>query len=274
MKRVLLAGIASFLFACGGGPTAPALRTFNYGTPTTPTAAQASTASTGESSLQSIACVGGQVSTPTSAPTLADALTGGLGSGALAVFEPLPAAVRTQVQNSALRGVSGAALTVGNQNCVSTSDTKVSYTNCSYNGDGFNGTLNGSITITPNQQIAWDITYTVTGSSQGVSVNGSFHWYGQVAWTTSTIKGYGRSEYAITASGNGQNVEVAYTSGFDVDVTYITQPSYCIASGTLELRRVVGGKDASQAGLHDGAWKFTWTPNGSACGTLTVQTGT
>ena len=275
MKRVLLAGIASFLFACGSSvPKAPALRSFNYGSPTTPSATQAGTASTGESSLQSIAGVGGQVSTPTTAPTLADELAGGLGSGALAVFEPLPAAVRTQVQNSALRGVNGAALTVGNQNCVTTSDTKVSYNNCSYNGDGFNGTLNGSISITPNQQITWDITYTISGSSQGVSVNGSFHWYGQVAWTSTTIKGYGRSEYVITANGNGQSAEVAYTSGFDVDVTYITTPSYCVASGTLEIRRVVGGKNGNDTGLHDGAWKFTWAGNGSACGTVTVATGT
>ena len=45
MKRVLLAGIASFLFACGGGLKAPALRNFNYGAATTPSASQASTAS-------------------------------------------------------------------------------------------------------------------------------------------------------------------------------------------------------------------------------------
>ena len=274
MKRVLLAGFASLLFACGGGPKAPALRNFNYGSPSTPSGSQAATASTAQSSLQSIAGVGGQVSTPTGAPTLADELTGDLGGGALALFAPLPAEVRTQVQNSAIRGVNSAALTVGNQNCVSATDTKVSYNNCSYNGDGFNGTLNGSISITPNQQITWDITYTISGSTQGVSVNGSFHWYGQVSWTASTIKGYGRSEYAITASGNGQSAEVAYTSGFDVDVTYITSPSYCIASGTLELRRVVGGKDASQAGLHDGAWKFTWTGNGTTCGALTIAIGT
>src|SRR5215470_415372 len=105
MKRVLLAGFASFLFACGGGPKAPALRNFNYGSPTTPTGTQASTASTAQSSLQSIAGVGG---------------------GSLALFEPLPAAVRTQVQNNAIRGVNSAALTVGNQNCVSATDTKVS----------------------------------------------------------------------------------------------------------------------------------------------------
>jgi hypothetical protein len=274
MKRVLLAGIASFLFACGGGPTAPALRNFNYGAPTAPSASQASTASSAESSLQSIAGAAGQVSTPTSAPTLADDLTNQMGAGALATFAPLPAEVRTQVQNSALRGVNGAALTVGNQNCVSTSGTKVSYNSCSYNGDGFDGTLNGSITITPNQQIAWDITYTISGSSQGVSVNGSFHWYGQVAWTTSTIKGYGRSEYVVTASGNGQSAEVAATSGFDVDVTYITTPSYCVATGTLELRRVVGGKNGNDTGLHDGAWKFTWTGDGTTCGTVMVAIGT
>ena len=133
---------------------------------------------------------------------------------------------------------------------------------------------NGSISITPNQQITWDITYTISGSSQGVSVNGSFHWYGQVAWTSSTIKGYGRSEYVITANGNGQSAEVAYTSGFDVDVTYITTPSYCVASGTLEIRRVVGGKNGNDTGLHDGAWKFTWSGNGTTCGAVTVATGT
>jgi hypothetical protein len=273
MKRVLLAGIASFLFACGGGPKAPALHSFNYGSPATPNGTQASTASTAQSSFQSIAGVGGMSSTPTSAPTLTDELTSDLGQAA-AVFEPLPAEVRTPVQNAAIRGVRSAALVVGNQNCVSSSATSVTYNNCTYNGDGFNGTLNGSITITPNQQVTWDITYTISGSSQGVSVNGSFRWSGQLAWTSSTIKGFGRSEYAITASGNGQSAEIAYTSGFDVDVTYLTSPQYCIATGTLELRRVVGGKNAADAGLHDGAWKFTWSGNGSSCGTLQVATGT
>ncbi|HTS80746.1 MAG TPA: hypothetical protein VMH40_09130 [Myxococcaceae bacterium] len=274
MKRVLLAGLASFLFACGSsGPKAPELRSFSYGAPGTPDTTQSSTADTAQTSFQSIAGVGGQSSTPTSAPTLADELTSNLGQAA-AVFAPLPAEVRTPVQNSALRGVRGAALTVGNSNCVSSTDTSVTYSNCSYNGDGFDGTLNGSISITPNQQITWDITYTISGSSQGVTVNGSFHWYGQLAWTSSTIKGYGRSEYAITASGNGQSAEVAYTAGFDVDVTYLSSPSYCIATGTLELRRVVAGASASQTGLHDGAWKFTWSGNGTSCGTLQVATGT
>jgi hypothetical protein len=273
MKRVLLAGLASVLFACGGGPKAPELRNFSYGAPTTPGPTQSGTAQNAASSFQSIAGVGGQSSVPTSAPTLTDSLTSQLGQAA-AVFAPLPTEVRAPVQNSATIGVQRAALTVGDQHCVSSSPTSVSYNNCSYNGDGFNGTLNGSISITPNQQISWDITYTINGSSQGVTVNGSFHWYGQVQWTSSTIKGYGRSEYVITASGNGQSAEVAYTAGFDVDVTYITTPQYCIASGTLELRRVVAGKNASDTGMTDAAWKFTWSGNGSSCGTLAVATGT
>jgi len=273
MKRVLLAGIASFIFACGGGPTAPALRNFNYGSATTPDPTQASTASTAQSSFRSIAGVGGSSSTPTAAPTLADELTSDLGQAA-AVFAPLPAEVRAPVQNSAIRGMRSAALVVGNQNCVSSTANSVTYSNCSYNGDGFNGTLNGSINITPGQQITWDITYTISGSSQGVTVNGSFRWSGQLAWTSSTIKGFGRSEYAITASGNGQSAEVAYTSGFDVDITYLTSPEYCVATGTLELRRVVGGRNGADTGLRDGAWKFTWSGNGSTCGTLQVATGT
>jgi hypothetical protein len=123
MKRVLLAGLASFLFACGGGPKAPPLRNFNYGSPTTQSGSQTSTAAEADSSLRSIAGVG-QTSTPTSAPQLADELTTSVG-GSSAVFAPLPAEVRTQVQSSALRGVRGAALTVGDQHCVSTTDTKV-----------------------------------------------------------------------------------------------------------------------------------------------------
>jgi len=273
MKRVLLAGLASFLFACGGGPKAPPLRDFSYGSPTTPSASQAGTASSAQSSFQSIAGVGGQNSAPTSAPTLADDLTSELGQ-ASAVFAPLPVEVRAPVQASAIRGMRSAALTVGDSHCVSSTATSVSYNNCSYNGDGFNGTLNGSINITPNQQITWDITYTIAGSSQGVTVNGSFHWNGQLTWTATTIKGFGRSEYAITASGNGQSAEIAYTAGFDVDVTYITSPEYCIASGTLELRRVVAGSSASQTGMHDAAWKFTWSGNGISCGTVAVANGT
>ena len=61
MKRVLLAGLASFLFACGGGPKAPPLRDFSYGSPTTPSASQAGTASNAQSSFQSIAGVAGRI---------------------------------------------------------------------------------------------------------------------------------------------------------------------------------------------------------------------
>jgi hypothetical protein len=273
MKRVLLAGLASFLFACGGGgPSAPALRNFTYGTPTAPSGTQAATADTAQSSLGDVAGVGGQ-SSPTGAPTLADSLANELPPGGTAVFAPLPAAARAAGEEGALRAMRGAGLTIGNSNCVSETATSVTYSNCTYNGDGYNGTLNGSISIVPNQQVSWNITWTISGSSQGVTINGSFKWSGQIAWTATTIKGFGRSEYVVNGSANGQNYDLAYTAGFDVDITYISSPSYCVASGTLEIRRVVAGSSASQAGLHDAAWKFTWSGNGSSCGTVQVAAG-
>ncbi len=275
MKRIVLAAIASSLFACGGGG-APALHSFTYGTPTTPSATQASTASDAQSSLQSVAGVGGSSSAPTSAPTLTDELTSALPQSGTALFAPLPTAAQPQAQaagqDGALRAMRSAGLSVGNSNCVSQTATSVTYNNCTYNGDGYNGTLNGSISVS-SQQVTWDITWTIAGSSQGVTVNGSFKWSGQLAWTSSTIKGYGRSEYVVNGSANGQSYDLAYTAGFDVDVTYISSPSYCIATGTLELRRVVSGSTASQAGMHDAAWKFTWSGDGQSCGTVTVASG-
>lgn len=274
MKRVLLATIAGFLFGCGGGISAPPLRSFSYGTPTTPSASQSAAASTAQSNLQGVAGVGGQSSSPTGAPTLADELANQLPAGGTAVLAPLPTeAARAAGQEGALRAMRSAGLSVGNSNCVSSTATSVTYNNCSYNGDGFNGSLNGSITIAPNQSVSWNITWTVSGSSQGVTVNGSFKWSGQIAWTSTTIKGDGRSEYVVTGSANGQSYELAYTAGFDVDVTYLSSPSYCIATGSLEIRRVVAGKSASQVGMKDGAWKFTWTGNGTSCGTVQVAAG-
>lgn len=273
MKRVLLAGLASFLFACGGGSNAPALRNFSYGTPTAPSASQQATADTAQGGLQTVTGAGGGTASPTSAPTLADELSSGLPMSGTAKFAPLPVQAQAAGPDGALRAMRSAGLSVGNSNCVTSTDTSVTYSNCTYNGDGYNGTLNGSITIVPNQQVSWNITWTISGSSQGTTINGSFKWSGQLAWTTTTIKGFGRSEYVVNGSANGQNYDLAWTAGFDVDLVYLGPPSDCIASGTVEIRRVVSGSSASQAGMHDGAWKFTWSGNGSSCGTATVASG-
>ena len=146
MKRVLLAGLASFLFACGGGgPSAPALHNFSYGTPTTPSTTQQATADTAQSSLQTVTGAGGGTASPTSAPTLTDELASGLPMSGTAKFAPLPAQAQAAGPDGALRAMRSAGLSVGNSNCVTSTATSVTYSNCTYNGDGYNGTVHGAI---------------------------------------------------------------------------------------------------------------------------------
>jgi hypothetical protein len=269
----MLAGIAGLVVGCGS-TSGPPLKTYSYGAGALPDGTQDSAALAAEDGFQGISAAGTNVAGASSAPTLADSVANAInlanGSGAL-LRSPgvsLPEAARAEPVAAAARsGMAGALRSPALQaSCAQVGTNSITYSNCSYNSDGFNGTLNGSITVSGGT-VTWDITYTISISAQGVTGNGSFHFNGNLTVTATTIVGSGRSEYVVHASGNGESIEVGQTTGFDANLQYATP--FCVTGGTLEIRRsmVISG---AQSGSSDGGVKFTWT----GCGSFTVAVGT
>ena len=275
MKRVLvLAGIAGTLVGCGNGlPTPPALPSFNYGTPTSNLSSdQSNAANTAASGIGDASGADGSAATPTAAPVLADELASDLPSSALLTAAPSPeAALRSLAvpsSESAARAFRSSGLSVGTSACISQTDTRVTYSNCSYSGDGFSWTLNGSITVAP-ASLNWDIQATFSASTEGVSAKGQFRWYGQLSWTSTTVQGTGRSELAVRADGNGQHVEIAATTGWNADLQ-IDATNHCISGGSFEVARAVEGSGSGGQHVSEAVgWKFTW----SGCGNVQVAVG-
>jgi hypothetical protein len=269
----MLAGIAGLVVGCGSSTSGPPLKTYNYGAGSVPTSAQGFAVTAAEDGFQGISSAGSNVADAMNGPTLGDTVASQLnlanGSGlARAPDVSLPAAVKAEPVAAAARsGMAGALRSPALQaSCAQVGTNSVTYSNCTYDSNGLNGTLNGTITVNGGT-ITWDITYTISISTQGVSGNGHFHFSGNVTVTASTIVGSGRSEYVVHASGNGESIEVGQTTGFDANLQYATP--FCVTGGTLEVRRstVVSG---SQSGSFDGGVKFTWT----GCGAFTVAVGT
>lgn len=275
MKRVLfLAGIAGALVGCGGGlPTPPALPNFNYGAPSsTLSFDQSDTVDSAESGLSSASGMNGGTANPQAAPVLADQLGGNLPDPSLvAVFPSAEAALKSLPLPSAGAAASAfrsSGLTVGNSDCISQSGGSVRYSNCSYSGEGFNWTMNGTITVASGS-LSWDIQATFEMNSEGISGKGQLRWVGQLSWTGTTVQGNGRSELAVRVEGQGQRAEIGMTTGWKADLQ-IDATNHCISGGWLEVGRAVegnasGGESVSAAT----GWKFTW----NGCGSVQVAVG-
>lgn len=274
MKRILfLAGVAGALVGCGSGmPSAPALPTFNYGAPSaTLSSDQTNVATHGADGLGAATGLNGS-SDPEQAAFLADRLGTYLPAPASRAGVPSPEAALASLPFPQVGGVASsgrtAAVTI-DTSCVAKTASSWTYSNCSFSADGFSWTLNGSISIASGSY-TWDISATFSGSSQGVSGAGQFHWAGQLSWTTTSITGHGKSELAIKADGNGEHVELGETTGWNAALQ-IDAVAHCISGGTLEIgRAVVGSASNGQHVSQATGWKFTWT----ACGAVQVAVGT
>ena len=275
MKRLLFfTGLAGALVGCGSGlPTPPPLPTFNYGTPSTQLSPeQSNAASLGESELANASGATGQTSDPTAAARLADDLATNLPSSALAAVPSSDAALRSisiPSPEASARAIRGAALSIGDSQCVAKGASSWTFSNCSYSGDGFSWNLNGSISIATGS-LHWDIQATFSANTQGVSGNGAFHWTGQLAWTDTTITGNGLSTLAVKADAQGQHAEIAATRGWTADLQ-VDPVAHCISGGSLVVAQAIEGKASNgQTVSSKSGWKFTWT----ACGAVSVAVGT
>ena len=274
MKRVLFfAGLAGALVGCGSGmPSAPALPNFNYGAPSaTLSSDQTNVATQGESGLGTASGVNGQTSDPEQAAFLADRLGTYLPSPAM-VAVPSPQAALASLpfpgSESAASSGRSAAVSVSSA-CVTKTASTWTYSNCSFTGDGFTWTLNGSIAIATGS-LTWDISATFSGNSNGVSGAGQFHWAGHLAWTTTSVTGQGRSELAIKADGQGEHVELGETTGWNANLQ-VDATSHCVTGGTLEIGRAIEANASNGQHVSSATgWKFTW----SGCHNVQVAVGT
>ncbi|HVP61563.1 MAG TPA: hypothetical protein VMT11_13445 [Myxococcaceae bacterium] len=275
MRVLVLAGFGVLLAACGGGNNGgnnnnnngtPGLKTFSYGTPQAPTTAQRSTATSAQTQLNAAvnASVNGQVASAASLPSLTDSLAGSL--PALLAVPPEPSLMSGgEPQVLIARRTGGLS-----QGCYTFTSSSISYNNCVISGSGFSETLNGTETVSAGS-VSWNLSVTWSYTSGSVTENGTYAWTGQMAITSTTIQGLGRSSFTGHLVSSGTTYDYQYTAGFDSNLTYQTTSSFCLSGGTLEIRRTLNSAtNASAIPVHDAAAKYTW----SGCGTVTVAKGT
>jgi hypothetical protein len=276
MRKLFLIGCAALVGACGGGGNnnnnnggnngTPGLKTFSYGSPAAPTQQQQNTANKAQTQLNSAAnaALNGQVSGAATLPTLTDTLANSLPASLMAV--PGDPELISEGPVSFLARRSGAL----NENCYQFSQSTITYNNCTISGTGFTETINGTLSVASSTS-TWNLTVTWNYSGSGVTETGTYNWTGQLAFTGTTIIGQGRSSFTGHYTGSGYTVDYAYTSGFDSNLTYQRTSTFCLAGGTLEVRRTLNSTTNAQAApVHDAGARYTW----SGCGSVTVARGT
>jgi hypothetical protein len=269
--------LCAALTACGGGApkNAAAEKTFSYGAPVTATSTEASVVVGPITTAQALK------SSPdeTAAQSFADfssvtsALLGGDPIGLPSAVSPA-ADARTALFVARRAGVAATSGSFQNPGCVTKTLTSVTLSGCKVVVIDTDGT---TITVTADGSFAaavdtltWDLTVRVglSGSPQGLSVNGSIHDSGKVTVTTTTATGAMRREVDAGASASGQSASMGLDESVDFDLTYDPALS-CVTGGTLEAKRVWTQRPqgASAAQFPDRGAKVTW----AGCGIATVQ---
>ena len=251
--KISAAGLLALAIACGNSENPALTKKFNYAAPAAPTAAEpaaanemnggaqdATTFSTADSSkgLRMMAL----------AETLAaEALSG---SGV-----PFSNAQQQQQVSHALR-----TATTVDPACTTVTATSVTFKNCSATENGFTATLNGSLTVT-GSTITWGIELSASGSQNGVSINIGAHQNGTFTIGADKLTGHSLSDFGGSVSAQGQTVSFGLATAAVVDLSFQTTPTFCVSSGSVEVKRVWTQKPQGASGpeFADAAVKITWT---------------
>lgn len=260
-KNLLPIAALALLAACGGGGGNAALsKTFNYGASQAPSTSEQSAANSAQASLSDATAFSAtpDATKGSSVVVFADVLAAGvLGDTGIAAQAPSsPNALR-----SAIHGfVTQACTTV-------TADT-VTFNNCSDSSTGFTITLNGHISSKAGT-VSWDVNGTFSGTSNNVNININVHQDGTFTVTSTKLTGHAGTTLGGSVSAQGQSASFGVAQAAIVDLTYQSSPSYCVTSGTVEVKRVWTERPqgATSAQLPDAAVKLTWT----GCGSLLVS---
>jgi len=264
-KAAALLAACAGLAACGGsataGSNAAASKSFNYGSPGAPTQTETDSAVSAEGQLGAARDFN---KTPDAAKgesfiSISDTLAAGfLGKSSLPMMNH-----QKTMGDLIHRGVSGDDILA----CAVTTATSVTYTNCTQTDGGTTVTLNGSITVSAGAA-NWDLMGSVSGSSNGETINATFHYAGTMTVTATTITGTAGTDLHVTVSGQSGNFSAGASTAAILNLTYQSTPSYCITGGTLEVKEVwterPQGAQANQ--FVDAGAKITWT----GCDTVQV----
>ena len=272
----LALALGAALAACGGGNhgNAAAGKTFTYDAPVTATGSEASAIDASVTSAQGLASSPDESAAQSFADfsAVTSALLGGDPVGLPTAVSP-GADARTALFVARRAGVAATSGSFQNPGCVTKTLTSVTLSGCKVVATEADGT---TLTVTADGSLAaaldtltWDLTVGVglSGSPQGLVVNGSVHDSGKVTVTSTTAIGAMRREVNVTASASGQSASLGMDESLDFDVTH--DPAlHCVTGGTLEAKRVWTQRPqgASTAQLQDRGAKVTWT----GCGIATV----
>jgi hypothetical protein len=252
MKKIVLVFPAiALLVGCGSSENAALSKTFSYGAPQAPSASEQSAATSAQGSLSNAAAFSAAPDGTRGASVVSfvdDLASAVLGAAPTGMAAPTPASARSMVSS---------AFT---SDCTVVSGDTVHFTNCAQTDSGFTLTLNGIIS-SKGGTVAWDISGGFSGTDTGTTVNLDLHQQGTMTVTASTIKGQGTSDFRGSASSGGQSASFGLSTAALVDLTYQTAPSYCVTSGTVEVKRVWTERPqgATGADFADAGVKLSWT---------------
>ena len=262
MNLKLLALIA-LTAGCGGNSGNAALsKSFSYGSATTPSSTESAAASGAQTNLSNTKSFSAQADATKGFAIIefADALA----AGALGVAA-IPGLRSSTDISQPLREATSL------DTCATVTANTVTFNNCTISEEGFNVSLSGTVSVTSNT-VTWAINGTFSGSESGVTFNINHHQSGNFSVTATKITGNSVSDFGGTISSGGQSVNFGLATAAVVDLTYQSTPSFCVTSGTIEVKRVWTAKPngASGAAFADAGIKLTWT----GCNALTIAHST
>jgi hypothetical protein len=258
MKRIVLAfpaaACVALLAGCGSSSGNAALsKSFSYGAPQAPSASEQAAASSAQASLSDATAFASAPDGTKGAAVASfvdELAAAALGSSPLGIAAPAPA-TRTRLVTRA-----------ATSDCAIVSGNTVTFKNCTETDSGFTITLNGSISASAGS-VTWDVSggFSGTDAASGVSINLNIHDAGTIAVTSTTVKGSATSEFSGSVSAQGQHASFGLDTAAVVDMTYQTTPSYCVTSGTVEVKRVWTERPQGASGpdFADVAVKLTWS---------------
>ncbi len=285
MKRNWKVAVLCVLGMACGGSDSNAPPSFNYGAFTTvdPYSSEATAASSAQSSLSNAMTLRADPTTGaasgTSIMALPEIVAGNLNLYGLSMAPSASLAGNVEASARVAQGLTSALTTPVDPGCytvtITNSSASIAYNNCLAIVNGITVTLSGSISASAGE-VAWDVTATASGtftsdSGVPVAINITWHATGDLKATETTIQGWARSDFFESGSAPGVTVTLAWSTQADVDLTFVPATEmtpFCIASGTLELRRwwtqVPYGASGNPYFANKGI-KFVWSGTPGSC---------
>jgi hypothetical protein len=276
-RKAMISAVAVLAAACGGSGPERTTKNFSYESGTTTSASSLSAATDVAGGIQSSTQfrTAPDASAAASIVALPDALDGALDTTVLALQQGLQAPSREErIAASAAARLVSAADTSVTAGCATATPTQVTFSKCSVSASDANGTftvtLDGTVSKASADEVKWDLTATLSGTTLSGNATASVRYFGDLTVTATSIDGYAESDKKLTASGPSGNVTASVTNSVDFEKV-VVDATGCVSGGSVELKRIASVSGASATGSGsanlDRALKLTW----QGCGTVLVQ---